>query len=132
MLQDVYMLKNQVFMMLITHQIVSQLQETILPIFLKRPSTRRVINKVSYLLFGKCSKIKGIHSDGRHQTDVLFDALGDPLVGISLGVLDCLGTLRYVRHFGAYFFLQYNLTPPSLLPSMCSGHLIRTIFMQFI
>ena len=46
-LKDVTMLRSQVFSMLIVLQIVNQLQETIMPIVLKRPSTKRVINKVS-------------------------------------------------------------------------------------
>lgn len=46
-LQDIVMLKSQVFTMLIILQIVNQVQETLLPIFLHRPSTRRVMNKVS-------------------------------------------------------------------------------------
>ena len=37
----------QVFSMLIVLQIVNQLQETAMPVFLKRPSTRRVMCKVS-------------------------------------------------------------------------------------
>lgn len=46
-MQNIPMLKSQVFSMLITSQIVNQVQESLLPIVLKRPSTRRVLNKVS-------------------------------------------------------------------------------------
>jgi anoctamin-10 len=53
-LQDIPMLKSQVFTMLIVMQIVNQLQETILPIVLKRPSTRRVMNKIA----------KKVHKEG--------------------------------------------------------------------
>ena len=40
------MLKSQVKTMLIVLQIVNQIQETILPIFLRRPSTRKILNKI--------------------------------------------------------------------------------------
>jgi hypothetical protein len=46
-MQDVQMLKSQVQTMLIVLQIVNQLQETILPIFLRRPSTRKILNKMN-------------------------------------------------------------------------------------
>ncbi len=46
-MHDVTMLRSQVFSMLIVHQVINQMQETVLPIVLRRPSTRRVINKVS-------------------------------------------------------------------------------------
>ena len=45
--QDVAMLKSQVSTMLVVLQIVNQVQETLLPIFLRRPSTRRMMNKFS-------------------------------------------------------------------------------------
>ena len=41
------MLKSQVKTMLIVLQIVNQLQETIMPIFLRRPSTRKIMNKIN-------------------------------------------------------------------------------------
>ena len=41
------MLKSQVKTMLIVLQLVNQLQETILPIFLRRPSTRKILNKIN-------------------------------------------------------------------------------------
>ena len=46
-LKDITMLKSQVFTMLLVQQIVNQIQETLLPIFLKRPSTKRIMNKIS-------------------------------------------------------------------------------------
>ena len=46
-MQDIPMLKSQVFTMLIVLQIVNQMQETILPIFLRRPSTRKLLNKIN-------------------------------------------------------------------------------------
>ena len=46
-MQDIPMLKSQVKTMLIVLQLVNQLQETILPIFLRRPSTRKIINKLN-------------------------------------------------------------------------------------
>ena len=46
-MQDVQMLKSQVQTMLIVLQIVNQLQETILPIVLRRPSTRKILNKIN-------------------------------------------------------------------------------------
>lgn len=46
-LQDVAMLKSQVSTMLVVLQIVNQVQETLLPILLRRPSTRRMMNKFS-------------------------------------------------------------------------------------
>ena len=45
--QDVAMLKSQVSTMLVVLQIVNQVQETLLPILLRRPSTRRMMNKFS-------------------------------------------------------------------------------------
>ena len=45
--QDVAMLKSQVSTMLVVLQIVNQVQETLMPIFLRRPSTRRMMNKFS-------------------------------------------------------------------------------------
>ena len=41
------MLKSQVSTMLVVLQIVNQVQETLLPILLRRPSTRRMMNKFS-------------------------------------------------------------------------------------
>ena len=46
-MQDMVMLKSQVKTMLIVLQIVNQIQETILPIFLRRPSTRKILNKIN-------------------------------------------------------------------------------------
>ncbi len=46
-MQDVAMLKSQVTIMLIVSQIVNQVQETLLPIFLRRPSTKKMMKKVS-------------------------------------------------------------------------------------
>jgi anoctamin-10 len=46
-LQDVAMLKSTVSTMLVVSQIVNQLQETLVPIFLRRPSTRRMFRKIS-------------------------------------------------------------------------------------
>ena len=46
-MQDVQMLKSQVQTMLIVLQIVNQLQETILPIVLRRPSTKKLFNKIN-------------------------------------------------------------------------------------
>ena len=46
-MQDMVMLKSQVKTMLIVLQIVNQIQETILPIFLRRPSTRKILNKMN-------------------------------------------------------------------------------------
>ena len=45
--QDVAMLKSQVSTMLVVLQVVNQVQETLLPILLRRPSTRRMMNKFS-------------------------------------------------------------------------------------
>merc|ERR550539_1152584 len=44
-MQDVQMLKSQVQTMLIVLQLVNQLQETILPVFLRCPSTKKIFNK---------------------------------------------------------------------------------------
>ena len=41
------MLKSQVSTMLVVLQVVNQVQETLLPILLRRPSTRRMMNKFS-------------------------------------------------------------------------------------
>merc|ERR1711860_407690 len=46
-LKDVAMLKSQVFLMLLVMQIVNQLQETLIPILLRRPSARKMMNKIS-------------------------------------------------------------------------------------
>merc|ERR1712141_935474 len=46
-MKDIKMLKPQVQTMLIVLQIVNQLQETILPIILRRPSTRKILNKIN-------------------------------------------------------------------------------------
>jgi len=45
-LKDLAMLKNQMFMMLIVLAGVNQLQETLLPVVLRIPSTKKVLNKV--------------------------------------------------------------------------------------
>ena len=44
---DVAMLKSQVWTMLLVQQVVNQVQESLLPILLRRPSAKRVMNKVS-------------------------------------------------------------------------------------
>jgi len=44
---DVAMLKSQVFTMLIVQQVVNRVQESLLPFLLRRPSSRRVMNKIS-------------------------------------------------------------------------------------
>ena len=46
-LQDISQLKSQLFTQLIISQIVNQLQETVLPIVLKKPSPRRIMNKIA-------------------------------------------------------------------------------------
>ncbi len=46
-LQDVVMLKSQLFTMLIVTQVVNQLQETVIPFVLKKPSSRRMMNRIS-------------------------------------------------------------------------------------
>jgi len=56
-IQDINMLKSQLFTMLIVTQLVNQLQETILPYLLKRPSPRRMMNKIA----------KKIHLDGKNS-----------------------------------------------------------------
>ena len=50
-MQDVQMLKSQVQTMLIVLQIVNQLQETILPIVLRRPSTKKLFNKIFLYMY---------------------------------------------------------------------------------
>ncbi|XP_059081460.1 anoctamin-10-like [Tigriopus californicus] len=60
-LQDIVMLKNQVFTMLIIQQIIGLLQETILPIVLKRPSTRRVMKKISKRVVKDLTKKFDVH-----------------------------------------------------------------------
>ena len=57
-LGDVAMLKSQVFTMLLVQQIVNQLQESLLPILLRRPSAKRVMNKISKRLETDTSKEK--------------------------------------------------------------------------
>ena len=53
------MLKSQVFTMLIVSQIFNHIQETILPYLLKRPSPRRMMNKIA----------KRVHLDGRFKKE---------------------------------------------------------------
>jgi len=62
-LQDVPMLKSQLFTMLIVMQIVNQIQETILPILLRRPSPRRVMNKICKKIHEKSQKIRCCHKE---------------------------------------------------------------------
>jgi len=60
-LRDIVMLKSQVFTMLLVQQIVNQIQESVLPILLRRPSAKRVMNKVSKRLESGASKEKCLH-----------------------------------------------------------------------
>eukprot|EP00095_Tigriopus_kingsejongensis_P011114 snap_masked-scaffold268_size230776-processed-gene-1.19 protein:Tk11114 transcript:snap_masked-scaffold268_size230776-processed-gene-1.19-mRNA-1 annotation:"Anoctamin-10" len=71
-LKDVVMLKNQVFTMLITQQIINQLRETILPIFLKKPSTRRVMRKISKKVVKDLTKKFDVH----HKAVETLEKLG--------------------------------------------------------
>ena len=52
-LQDISQLKSQLFTQLIISQIVNQLQETVLPIVLKKPSPRRIMNKIANPVDGR-------------------------------------------------------------------------------
>ena len=62
-LRDVSMVKSQLQTQLIVTQIVNQLQETALPIVLKRPSSKKIMNKISKKISkgGKNSKIQCQH-----------------------------------------------------------------------
>ena len=55
------MLKSQVFTMLIVTSIITHVQETILPYLLKRPSPRRMMNKIA----------KRVHLDGKFRKKCL-------------------------------------------------------------
>ncbi len=46
-LKDVTMLKSQLFTLLIVMQLVNQVQESVLPILIRKPSARRVLNKIA-------------------------------------------------------------------------------------
>ena len=89
-LQDVSMLKNQVFTMLLVQQAVNQVQETLLPIFLRRPSARRVMNKISKrvepqepltpekCLHGEVRSVDKLVSDSPRIPEALFSLLREP------------------------------------------------------
>ncbi len=58
--------------MLIVLQIVNQCQESVLPILLRRPSTKRVINKVSKKLVKHSEKHK-VRYDRCRRSSLLCD-----------------------------------------------------------
>jgi len=85
-LQNIGMLKSQVFTMLIVSQIFNHIQETILPYLLKRPSPRRMMNKIA----------KRVHLDGRFKKESKHQ---------QVECVDCLkNNDQEIRH------AMYNLT----------------------
>ena len=85
-LQDVAMLKSQVSTMLIVIQLTNQLQETVLPFLLKRPSPRRMMKKIAKKLDNshkKCSHhsiecVKCLPEDDNEIAHALFNLEKNP------------------------------------------------------
>eukprot|EP00096_Caligus_rogercresseyi_P011744 TRINITY_DN4727_c0_g1_i1.p1 TRINITY_DN4727_c0_g1~~TRINITY_DN4727_c0_g1_i1.p1 ORF type:complete len:624 (+),score=113.08 TRINITY_DN4727_c0_g1_i1:757-2628(+) len=69
-LGDLKMLRKQVFSMLLTSQMFTQTMETVFPIVLKLPSSKKVLNRISTKKLDKC-----LH-DGRELCEPLPEELG--------------------------------------------------------
>jgi anoctamin-10 len=86
-LQDVKMLRSQVFTMLIVTSIITHVQETILPYLLKRPSPRRMMNKIA----------KRVHLDGKFRKKCLHGEVDQ---------LDCLQTDDQEIHHAKFSLIK--------------------------
>jgi len=62
-LQDMAMLKSQIVIMLVVLQLVNQLVETILPVFMRQPSYRRIMHKVNKRIESKSEKQEPLQAE---------------------------------------------------------------------
>lgn len=85
-LHDIGSLRSQVFTMLIVSQIFNQFQETILPYLLKRPSPRRMMNKIAIRVNSKKKEshhhqveyVECLKSDDQQIHHAMYNLSKDP------------------------------------------------------